>query len=295
MFRLKPSMGGLVFVCAALLFFPAGFARSSGAHGRQLTAAAGRSGTLVWSDEFNGPNGSLPDPGKWTVVEGGSGFGNGELESYTDRPDNIHEEQGNLVITARKEAHTGPDGVARAYTSARIQTKGLFEQKYGRIEARIKLPAGQGIWPAFWMMGNDYESAGWPNCGEIDIMENVGFEPSVVHGSLHGPGYSGGQPLSGTFTLPEKARFGDGFHLFAVEWEPREIRFYVDDNLYETQSMDSIPSSKHWVFDHPFYLLLNVAVGGHWPGNPDATTSFPVSMLVDYVRVYRFDDDGENR
>jgi beta-glucanase (GH16 family) len=251
---------------------------------------------LVWSDEFNGPDGSLPDPERWTIVSGGSGFGNNELEYYTDRPVNIHQEGGNLVITARKESYSGPDGVSRHYTSARIQTKGLFQAKYGRMEARIKVPDGQGIWPAFWMMGNDFGSVGWPACGEIDIMEKVGFEPSAVHGSLHGPGYSGGEPLTGTFTLPNQGRFKDDFHVFAIEWEPREIRFYMDDTLFETQTADSLPAGKHWVFDHPFFLLLNVAVGGYWPGDPDATSSFPVSMLVDYVRVYRSgDDDRETR
>jgi beta-glucanase (GH16 family) len=290
MFRLQSGAGSRVFAFAFLLLFPVAVASGSG-----RMASASKNAELVWSDEFSGPDGSLPDPGKWAVVKGGSGFGNAEQQYYTDRPANIHLEKGNLVITARKEPYTGPDGVSRAYTSARIETKGLFQQKYGRIEARIKLPGGQGIWPAFWMMGSNFESVGWPACGEIDIMENIGNEPSAVHGSLHGPGYSGGDPLTGTFTLPRKARFSHDFHLFAVEWTPREIRFYVDDDLFETQTVDSIPSGKHWDFDHPFFLLLNVAVGGYWPGNPDATTSFPVSMLVDYVRVYRLKQDAREK
>lgn len=248
------------------------------------------SGTLVWSDEFNGPDGSLPDPKKWSIVEDGTGFGNHELEYYTARSSNVHQEKGHLVITARKETYIGRDGVSRDYTSSRIETHGKFQQKYGRIEARIKLPNGQGIWPAFWMLGSDYKSAGWPACGEIDIMENVGFEPSIIHGSLHGPGYSGNNPLTGSFTLPNGARLSDDFHVFAVEWAPRAIRFYMDDILYETQTIDSIPITKHWAFDHPFFILLNVAVGGDWPGSPDRTTTFPVSMLVDYVRVYTLGD-----
>lgn len=287
MFRLQSGVGSRVFVFASLLLFPVAIASGSG-----RMASASKSLELVWSDEFNGPDGNLPDPGKWAVVKGGSGFGNAEQQYYTDRPANLYQEKGNLVITARKEAYTGPDGVSRDYTSARIETKGLFQQKYGRIEARIKLPTGQGIWPAFWMMGSNFESVEWPACGEIDIMENIGNEPFSVHGSLHGPGYSGGDPLTGTFTLPRKAQFSDDFHLFAVEWTPREIRFYVDDVLFETQTVDNIPVGKPWVFDHPFFLLLNVAVGGYWPGNPDATTSFPVSMLVDYVRVYRLGEDA---
>jgi len=243
-----------------------------------------REWTLVWRDEFDGPNGSMPDPNKWSIVRDGSGFGNQELEYYTDRPRNLHIENGHLAITAIRENYTGPDGISREYTSGKLQTAGHFEQKYGRFEARIKVPKGQGIWPAFWMLGGP--PAGWPACGEIDIMENVGFEPSKIHGTLHGPGYSGNNPLTGAYTLPNSARISDDFHVFAVEWSPDAIRFYVDDHLYETQTVDSIPSSKRWAFDHPFFILLNVAVGGAWPGNPDSATPFPATMLVDYVRVY---------
>ncbi|HVJ04434.1 MAG TPA: glycoside hydrolase family 16 protein [Candidatus Saccharimonadales bacterium] len=241
---------------------------------------------LVWNDEFDGPDGSAPDAAKWSFVVEGNGFGNQELEYYTARPENTHIEKGHLVITARKERFTGADGVTREYTSGRINSQKKFEQQYGRVEARIRIPKGQGIWPAFWMLGNDVGKVGWPQCGEIDIMENVGFEPEKVHGSLHGPGYSGANPLSGAYSLPKGKRLADEFHLFAVEWEPNAIRFYVDDALFETQTPGSVPQ-KQWVFDHPFYLLLNVAVGGNWPGDPNASTEFPASMLVDYVRVYR--------
>jgi beta-glucanase (GH16 family) len=254
--------------------------------------SAEKARTLIWSDEFNGPDGSMPDPAKWAVITNGSGYGNRELEYYTGRATNIHEQSGNLVINARRESFTGPDGLARNYTSARIESQGRFELKYGRIEARIKIPQGQGIWPAFWMLGSDYDRIGWPACGEMDIMENVGFEPSRIHGSLHGPGYSGGHPLSGFYTLPNQGRFSDGFHVFAIEWEPGTVRFYVDDLLYETQTADNVPAGTHWAFDHPFFLVLNVAVGGYWPGDPDASTPFPATMLVDYVRVYRM---GEER
>lgn len=241
--------------------------------------------TLTWSDEFNGPDGSAPDPAKWAAEIGGNGFGNNELEYYTSRGSNLRVEKGNLVIEAAKETYTGSDQVTRDYTSARIKTADLFTQKYGRFEARIKIPFGQGIWPAFWMLGNDIAIAGWPTCGEIDIMENVGKEPTIVHGTLHGPGYSGANPLSGSYTLPA-GRFADDFHVFAVEWEPTAIRFYVDDKLYETQTPSNVPSGSRWVYDHPFFILLNLAVGGNWPGNPDATTTFPQQMLVDYVKVY---------
>lgn len=248
--------------------------------------------TLVWSDDFNAPDGSAPDPAKWRVISSGSGFGNNELEYYTARPGNIHQENGKLVITARKEKYTGEDG-ARAYTSARLESQGRFELKYGRVEARIKIARGQGIWPAFWMLGSDFESIGWPACGEVDIMENIGSEPSRVHGSLHGPGYSGSNPLSAFYTLPNHRRFSDGYHVFAIEWEPQTIRFYVDNVLFETQNAGDLAEGKTWAFNHPFFLVLNVAVGGFWPGKPNTTTAFPTSMLVDYVRVYRLEEPAK--
>ena len=270
-------------LCAALRSAEPGKPQSGDASAKALT--------LVWSDEFNGPNGSAPDPAKWTAVTNDSGYGNRELEFYTPRSQNVHLQNGSLVITARREETTGPDGQPRNYTSARLESRGLFDLKYGRVEARIKLPKGQGIWPAFWMLGTNFDQVGWPACGEVDIMENVGYEPAKVHGSLHGPGYSGGNPLTGVYTLPDPARFSDDYHVFAIEWEPRVIRFYVDGILYETQTADRVAAG-HWAFDHSFYLVLNVAVGGYWPGNPDATTEFPQSMWVDWVRVYKM---GEER
>lgn len=272
--------------CAIVLLIPMAVAAQD-ATASQVQSNDVGSRTLVWSDEFDGPNGSRPDPAKWTVVTNDSGYGNNELEYYTDRPANVEVRDGSLRLTARREKFVGKDGAARLYTSGRIESRGLFSLQYGRVEARIKLPRGQGIWPAFWMLGDNYDRAGWPQCGEIDIMENVGYEPSKVHGSLHGPGYSGGHPLSGIYTLPGGARFSDDFHLFAVEWEPRAIRFYVDGVLYETETPKDVPAGGHWVFDHPFYIVLNLAVGGFWPGNPDATTKFPQTMQVDSVRVYR--------
>lgn len=251
------------------------------------SVAGAQDRTLIWSDEFNGPANSAPDAAKWGYDIGGNGWGNNELEYYTSRTENAYlDGEGHLVIKAIKERYTGADGVTRDYTSARLVTRGKFEPRYGRIEARIKLPFGQGIWPAFWMLGNDIGTVGWPTCGEIDVMENIGREPSVNHGSLHGPGYSGGQPLTATYTLPNGQRFADDFHVFAIEWEPREMRFYVDGQLYQTRRPTDLPGGARWVFDHPFYLLLNVAVGGNWPGSPDNTTIFPQVMLVDYVRVY---------
>ncbi len=243
--------------------------------------------TLVWSDEFNGPNGSRVDASKWTMETGGGGWGNNELQYYTNSSDNAYQENGSLIIKVIKETYTGPDGVTRNYTSARLKTQGKFEQAYGRFEARLKVPFGQGIWPAFWMLGNNINQVGWPQCGEIDIMENIGREPSTVHGTVHGPGYSGASGIGAPYTLPDGERFADAFHVFAVEWEPREIRWYVDGNLYYTLKPDKLPAGAAWVFDHPFFLLLNVAVGGNWPGSPDESTSFPQVMMVDYVRVYQ--------
>ena len=238
--------------------------------------------TLVWSDEFNATAGTGADTTKWNLINKGDGFGNNELQFYTNRPANAyHDGNGFLVIKAVRETYMG-----REYTSARLESRGKFERTYGRFEARMQLPYGQGIWPAFWMLGNDIGSAGWPTCGEIDIMENIGREPSIVHGSLHGPGYSGGNPLGNAYTLPGGARFADGFHVFAVEWEQNVVRWYMDDIQYGTKGPTDTPSGARWVYDHPFYLLLNLAVGGNWPGVPDSTTVFPQTLTFDYVRVY---------
>ena len=261
--------------------------------------------SLAWSDEFDGPSGSAVDSSKWSYDLGGNGWGNNELETYTDRTVNAHVEGGLLVIKALKETFTGTDGITRNYTSARLLTKNKLTQAYGRFEARIKVPYGQGLWPAFWMLGDNIGTVGWPTCGEIDIMENIGKEPSIVHGTFHGPGYSGAQGVSAAYALSNGQKFSDDFHTFAVEWEPNVIRFYVDGLLYKTRTPADLPAGKSWVFDHPFFIILNVAVGGGFPGNPDATTVFPQQMLVDYVRVYQrsapsnvpvlFTDEGANR
>ena len=251
-----------------------------------LNGAKAQGWVLTWSDEFDGPAGTAPDRSKWVYDIGGNGWGNNELEYYTSRTDNAFlDGNGNLAIKAIKENYTGSDGITRNYTSGRLLTSGKFVQSYGRFEARIKVPFGQGIWPAFWMLGNDIGTAGWPTCGEIDIMENVGREPSVNHGSLHGPGYSGGSPLTAIYTL-QNARLSDDFHIFAIEWAPGVVRFYVDGNLYQTRTPADVPSGSKWVYDHPFFILLDVAVGGSFPGSPDSTTTWPQTMLVDYVRVY---------
>ena len=249
--------------------------------------ASGNDWKLVWSDEFNGRNGSGVDTTKWVSEVGGGKWGNQELEYYTNRLQNAYIQAGNLVIKSQQEKYTGADGATWNYTSARLKTLGKFTQTYGRFEARMKIPFGQGLWPAFWMLGDDIDRVDWPACGEIDIMENIGKEPSTIYGSIHGPGYIGGTGIGAPYHLPGKQRFADDFHVFAVEWEPDIIRFYVDKDLYATRTRAELKPGWKWVFDHPFFLLLNVAVGGDWPGNPDTTTVFPQTMLVDYVRVYK--------
>jgi beta-glucanase (GH16 family) len=243
--------------------------------------------TLAWSDEFSSANGSAPDATKWAYDLGGGGWGNQELESYTSRTQNAQIQNGNLVITALQENYTGTDGIARNYTSARLKTQNLFTQAYGRFEARIKIPKGQGIWPAFWMLGNDISQNGWPKCGEIDIMENIGREPGIVHGSLHGPSsVAHSSDSTSTVSLPPGKNYSDDFHIYAIQWEPGTVRFYVDSDNYATLTQAQWPVGGQWVFDHPFFMIMNVAVGGVWPGSPDASTQFPQQMLVDYVRVY---------
>jgi beta-glucanase (GH16 family) len=235
---------------------------------------------LIWADEFDGPAGQLPDPAKW-AFDLGTGWGNAQLEYTTDRPTNVSlDGEGNLAIVARAEQYEGC-----AYTSGRIKTQARFSRVYGRFEARIKLPTGQGLWPAFWMLGADFETVGWPTCGEIDIMEYRGQEPNIVHGSLHGPGHAGGAAITGRFTRSGDG-FDAGFHVFAIEWQTNTISWLVDDQVYQRRSPADLPSGARWVFDHPFFILLNLAVGGNFVGPPDASTQFPQTMLVDWVRVY---------
>lgn len=234
---------------------------------------------LIWQDEFNGPDGQLPDASKWTF-DIGTNWGNNQLEYDTDRAENVSlDGNGNLAIIAREEVYEN-----RNYTSGRILTRDLFEPTYGRIEARMKLPIGQGIWPAFWMLGANFNDVGWPQCGEIDIMEYRGQEPATVHGSLHGPDYSGGDALTQSFSL-SSGNFNQDFHLFAVEWRKDAIDWYVDGTHILSVKASHI-GDKEWVFNHSFYIILNLAVGGNYVGPPNAGTAFPQTMLIDYVRVY---------
>jgi beta-glucanase (GH16 family) len=233
---------------------------------------------LVVEDNFD--TDGAPNSNIWNfeIGTGQNGWGNDEMQYYTDRPENIVVADGMLKITARKEAFMGA-----SHTSARIFTKGKVDQKFGRIEARIKLPLGKGLWPAFWMLGSDFETVGWPNCGEIDIMEYLGNNPASVFGTIHGPGYSGAASISKSYSIPN-SRFDTDFHIFGIEWGENYINFYVDDVLYNQMTPASVPGE--WVFNKPFYIILNVAVGGNLPGAPNNQTAFPQQMLVDYVRIY---------
>ena len=238
---------------------------------------------IVMQDEFD--TDGAPKSAIWGYDLGtgnsdtGGGWGNNELQYYTNRTENVKVENGYLLITAKKESYNGS-----SYTSARLTTKGLFEQAYGRFEARIKMPYGQGIWPAFWLLGANTDEVGWPKSGEIDIMEYRGQEPTKVLGTVHGPGYSGGTAISKSYSLLND-RFDTDFHIFGIEWGPKYINYYVDNVLYNQITPADVPGE--WVFDHPFYIIINLAVGGNFVGAPNSETVFPQTMLVDYVRVYK--------
>jgi len=235
---------------------------------------------LVMEDNFD-VNGA-PNPQNWTYDIGAGGWGNNELQYYTDRPENVIVQNGYLIITAIKEPYGGA-----SYTSTRLKTKGKFDQKYGRFEARVKLPQGKGIFPAFWMLGSNFDQVGWPQCGEIDIMEYLGNKPTEVFGTIHGPGFSGGNSISKKYALTND-RFDLDFHVFGVEWNENYINWYVDNVLYNQITREKVEDKGgQWVFDNSFFMLLNLAVGGNLPGSPDTNTTFPQRMIVDYVKVYK--------
>jgi len=241
----------------------------------------------VWQDEFDQPVGTGPDPVKWNHELGATGWGNKELQTYTAARENS-------LVVADPDATGGRALVLRTvrtpvggYTSARINTQGKFSVRHGRIEARLKLPRGQGIWPAFWMLGDGFGRVPWPACGEIDIMEMVGHLPGTLYGTLHGPGYSAADGLVKSIELPAGAAFSDAYHVFAVDWRAGRIDWLLDGKPYHTLTPANLPAGTRWVFDDtPFFLLLNLAVGGLWPGYPDATTALPQEYRIDYVRVY---------
>src|SRR6478735_3871599 len=255
------------------------------------TAAEQSAGTtaaaaVTFSDEFDGAAGSAVNGAKWQI-ETGDNVNNHERQYYTAGNRNaVLDGQGHLVITARKE---NPGNYQCwygrcEYTSARLNTSGKFSTTYGRVEARMKIPRGQGVWPAFWMLGSDIGTVGWPNSGEIDIMENIGKEPGTVHGTIHGPGYSGAAGIGAPYSLPAGQSFADAFHTFAVDWSPSAITWSVDGQAYQTRTPADLGGNR-WVYDHPFFLILNLAVGGDWPGSPDGSSTYPQTMTVDYVHT----------
>lgn len=242
------------------------------------------SGQVLLHEDFNGPAGSMPDPKVWTAETGGGGWGNEEGQTYTARPENVQlDGQGHLVIIARREPYTGDDGIYREYTSARITTKDKFDFTYGRVEARIEAPSGQGLWPAFWLLGANVDEVGWPASGEVDVMEVFGAD-NRRHAAVHGPsgeprGYSiDGASLTGI-------DLGSGFHDYVLEWTEGQITVSVDGRQILRARQGDLNEDQQWVFDRPMFLILNLAVGGTMPGWPDETTTLPATMRVDYITV----------
>lgn len=255
-------------------------------HRRPPSGGVPRRARLIWTDEFRGRAGASPKSARWQVIYGGNGFGNNELQYYTRRSSNLAlDGRGRLVITALRGLYRGRDGVTRSYTAGAIQTKGRFNVMYGKLEARIQIPQGKGLWPAFWAVGGNVNRVGWPRSGEIDMMENVG-NPFTIYGSIHGP--QRGRPNGYGISARKRASrsLARAFHVYGVTWTPNKLVFTLDGHPYATDTRATLGGGQRWVFNHPFFLILNLAVGGNWPGAPDASTSFPARMLVDWVRVY---------
>ncbi|MCB9219645.1 MAG: glycoside hydrolase family 16 protein [Ignavibacteriales bacterium] len=236
---------------------------------------------LVWNDEFDN---SAIDLNKWEHEVNANGGGNNELQYYTARPENSFVKEGNLHLVALQEEYTD-DGETRYYTSARMRTATKGDWTYVRVDVKAKLPYGQGLWPAIWMLPTDWQYGGWPASGEIDIMEHVGYDPGRIHGSIHTEAYNHriGTQKSGTKVIPDA---NTEFHIYSIEWTEEKIIFLIDGEIYFTFGNDKQGKYETWPFDKRFHLLLNVAVGGDWPGNPTTQTIFPKEMVVDYVRVY---------
>lgn len=262
---------------------------SNAARTTALAAAPGvpKNYYVVWSDDFSGSAGRAPDPNKWSYQTGGGGWGNHELETYTSRPTNAAlDGHGHLKITARRETYTGSDGITRAYTSARITTQYRFSFGYGAMAARIKVPAGRGLWPAFWALGNDITQAGWPWCGEIDVMETQN-SATTLSTNVHGPDLNKNVAWQHQ-TLVRGNQLAGGFHVYAATWTPDSITFALDGKPAGVVQRSALKPGQVWPFDGRFFLLLNLAVGGDGPGvSPNAQTPMPASMVVDWVRVWR--------
>lgn len=270
-------------VAAAALLAAAVSFLAFGAPATVAVQSSPRYGALQYAEEFSGANGGTPNPSTWLRPTGGNGWGNNELESYTARSSNVSlDGRGDLALTARKETYRGTDGITRDYTSGRILSK--MPIQYGYLEARIKLPVGPGLWPAFWTVGADIYQVNWPACGEIDVMESVN-SMSSASGTIHGPTTSGSSYHRGGQSSP---MVSDGaFHIYAIDWKPDSITWYRDGTSYFTVSKSDLTSGQSWQFNKPHLAQFNLAVGGNWPGPPNGSTPFPATMLVDYVRVYK--------
>ena len=232
---------------------------------------------LIWHDEFTGAAGTAPNAANWTYDLGAGGWGNDELERYTSDPSNVQlDGHGDLVITARRSA-------GGRITSARIKTQGTFSFRYGTVSARIDLPAGQGLWPAFWLLGKSITTVDWPDCGEIDVLELLGKDPRTAYGTIHGPGPNSDIGFGGAYRSPTPLT--GGFHVYAARWTPDDVTFLVDGHAYKTVARSDVKAPNAWALDQPMFVILNLAVGGDWPGNPNYLTPFPANMVVDWVRV----------
>lgn len=270
----KNIMNKLVsFVIPMLLLSSGAIAQD----GNSITTPKKKGYKLLWADEFNKPG--KPDPTIWKAETGGHGWGNNEAQYYTDRIENAEVKNGKLTITARKEKLENRD-----YTSARLVTFGKKDFTYGRIEVSAKLPAGKGTWPAIWMLGSDIKNTPWPACGEIDIMEHVGFDMNVVHASIHTKAFNHPANTQKTGKTIVDA-VDQKFHVYAVEWTPKKIDFFVDNQIYFSYTPNEY-NAEQWPFSKPCFIILNLAIGGNWGGEIDSS-SFPKTMEVDYVRVYQ--------
>jgi len=280
----------LILLAVTVALSTSAFALSRPSHqGSQKSnrASQPRYTKLIWSDEFAGPAGTPPSPSKWNHDVGAWGYPEGELETYTDSPANASlDGDGHLAIVARRQTETGSDGRTRNYTSARLETQGLFSATYGLIEVRMKIPAGAGLWPAFWLLGNDVNKVGWPASGEIDVLEALGGSPSVAHAFINGPSDRAAHYTVG-HTVVSRRSLASGFHTYAIRWSRNSITWLLDGVPYGTTTPRNLPPGAKWVYNGPFHLVLNLAVGGAWGGPPNSSTPFPAKLLVDWVRVYQ--------
>ena len=281
------STRGLAPVLAALALGVAALTVMAGSANVALSAEPtsfdlSASDAPSWSDEFRGPAGNGPSRRKWSFDRGGGGWGNDELETYTaSRRNSRLDGRGHLTIVARRV------GGERRFTSARLKTRGKYSFRFGRVAIRAKLPAGRGLWPAFWMLGHDFPGVDWPFCGEIDVMEMLGQNPRRVHGYVHGPGSLAEEGVGGSKRV--RRSLARGYHVYSADWSAERITFSLDGFPYATVARATYPPGQTWAFDRPMFLLLNLAVGGEWPGPPGRSTRFPARMKVDWVRVWETD------